>query len=329
MQIFTAALMIALSVVVVVTRRPGKDTSILWASVLISISLLFNVDCVYVVVDQLLYGRNYADLGANLLLLVGVYFLARAIHRAARPLPVLGHSKSPRVLGKFGVMVAASAAAAFFSLIDAPITSTAFMMQYGAQPAAALYSAVQYVYIGAVMAAAGWTCLRFRKSWSTGNYKTAFALVGMGCLSAVLLVVNVLALDTLHVLGELQAMATLSGLYGVLNATTFTLLCTGLALPPARRKILSIYEASRINSMLAELDPVWKVAIAGNAGVTLDFAVVPERPHRRRRELHRMIVEIQDSLVRDPGSRKRIGSDGLDKLARATRYLERQSWRSR
>jgi hypothetical protein len=142
-------------------------------------------------------------------------------------------------------------------------------------------------------------------------------------------VVNVLALDTMHVLGELQAMATLSGLYGALNATTFTLLCTGLALPPARRKIFSIYEASRINSMLAELDPVWKVAIAGNAGVTLDFAVVPERPHRRRRELHRMIVEIQDSLVRDPGARKRIGSDGLNKLATATRYLERQSWRPR
>lgn len=327
MELFVAALMVALTLIVVGSRGHGKDTSILWASVLITISLILNVNPVYVFVDRGLGGRNYTDLGANLLLLVGVYFLARAIHRAARPASNGG--KSPRVLGKSGVVAAMSAAAAFFLLIEAPVTTTTFMLDYGGQMAAGLYSAVQYVYIGAVMAIAGWTCGRFRKSWNKGIYTVAFALVGLGCLSAVLLVTNVLVLDALHVLGQVEAMSSLSGIYSALNAATFALLCTGLALPPARRKVLSVYDAARTSSVLADLKPVWGQAVVGNGGVTLDLGVVPERPHRRRRELHRMIVEIQDSLARDPHAGTRIGTEGLAKLASASKYLERQSWRPR
>lgn len=327
MELITAGFMAALTLIVLVTRRPGKDTSILWASVLISISLMMNLNAVYVFTDGLLGGRNYVDLGANLLLLVGVYFLARAIHRAARP--TSDGQRSPRVLGKSGVVMAASAATAMFALIDAPATSTAFMREYGAQPAAALYSAVQYCYIGAVMATAGWTCLRFRKSWNTGVYMLAFALVGLGCASAVLLVLQVLVLDALHVLGAGQSMTSFSGTYAVLNMTTFALLCSGLALPPARRRILAIVDTARTHSVLNELKPVWRKAVIGNSGVTLDLRVVPDRPERPRRELHRMIVEIQDSLARDPLARERIGTDGYGRLTRAIEFHGRQSWRRR
>jgi hypothetical protein len=319
--------MAALTLIVIATRRPGKDTSILWASVLISISLALNINSAYVFVDALLAGRNYADLGANLLLLVGVYFLARAIHRAASP--TSDRVASPRVLGKSGVIVAALTAAVLFTFIDAPTTSTMFMRDYGAQPAAALYSAVQYAYIGAVMATAGWTCLRFRRSWSTGVFTLAFGLVGLGCAFAVLLVVHVLLLDTLHVLGEVEGMTSLGGIYAVLNSTTFVLLCTGLALPPARRRILTVLDTTRTNAVLSELKPIWSKAVIGNSGITLDTRVVPDRHHRPRRELHRMIVEIQDSLVRDPQARERIGDEGFCKLARATGHLEAQSWRPR
>ncbi|MBU8867872.1 hypothetical protein [Paenarthrobacter aromaticivorans] len=325
MEIFVAGLMVALTLVIVATRRHGKDTSILWASIQISISLLLNLNPVYVSADRLLGGRNYADLTANLLLLVGVYFLARAIHRAASPTSESG--ASPRVLGSAAVVVTVTVAAALFAFIDGPATSTAFMQEYGAQPAAALYSAVQYAYIGAVMATAGWTCLKFRKSWSTGVYKAAFALVGLGCASAVLLVVHVLLLDTLHIFGEQETMKSLSGLYAWLNSTTFALLCTGLALPPARRRILTVLDATRTKTVLAELMPVWRKAVVGNSGVTLDTRVVADRDHRPRRQLHRMIVEIQDSLVRDCRARERIGDEGLQKLAQAGAHLDGQAWR--
>ena len=327
MEVFVAGLMIALTLVVVATRRHGKDTSILWASVQISISLLLNLNPVYMSTDRLLGGRNYSDLAANLLLLVGVYFLARAIHRAASPAPEFGGS--PRVLGSAAVVIAVTAAATSFWFIEAPTTSTAFMQVYGAQPVAALYSAVQYVYIGCVMATAGWTCFKFRKSWSAGVYKAAFALVGWGCVSAVLLVIHVLLLDALHLLGEKETMRSLSGLYTALNSATFALLCTGLALPPAKRRILTILDATRTKSVLAELMPVWRNAVVGNSGVTLDTRVVENRDHRPRRQLHRMIVEIQDSLVRDPHARARIGEDGLRMLAQAGDHLDRRTWQQR
>ena len=328
MEIIAAVLMVGLTLIVIASRGQGKDTSILWASVLISISMVLNINPVYLLADAWLGGRNRADLGANLLLLTGVYFLARAIHRAARPASN-GKKSSYDVWAKVGLIGAATSATTLFILVDAPITSTSFMLDYGGQWAAGLYSAGQYIYIGAVMATAGWTCLRFRKSWTTGIYTAAFALVGLGCLSAVLLVVDVLVLDALHVLGMVEAFSAMSGIYAVVNSATFVFLCTGLALPPASRKVTAIYETARTSSVLARLEPVWRQAVAGNAGLTLDLDVVPERPDRRRRELHRMIVEIHDSLARDPEASDRIGAEGLGKLARASYHLERLSWRPR
>lgn len=328
MEIIAAGLMVSLMLIVIASHGQGKDTSTLWASVLISVSMVLNIDPIYLRADGWVGGRNYADLGANLLLLAGVYFLARAIHRAAQPASD-GRRSSYDVSAKAGLVGTAISATILFTLIDAPVTSTSFMRDYGGQWAAGLYSAGQYLYIGAVMAAAGWTCVRFRKAWTTGIYSVAFALVGLGCLFAVLFVVNVLLLDALHVLGMFEALSAFSGTYAVLNSATFLFLCTGMALPPASRKVTAMYETARTSSVLAGLEPVWGRAVAGNAGLTLDLGVVPKRPDRRRSELHRMIVEIQDSLARDPEVRDRIGAEGLEKLAIASEHLERLSWRPR
>lgn len=328
MEFIAAGLMVSLTMIVIASRGQGKDTSILWASVLISVSMVLNINAVYLLADAWVGGKNYADLGANLLLLAGVCFLARAIRRAARPASY-GRKSSYDLLAKAGLACAATSATLLFLLIDAPVTSTSFMRDYGGQWAAGLYSATQYLYIGAVMASAGWTCVRFRKAWATRIYTAAFALIGLGCLSAVLLVVDVLVLDALNVLGMVGALTALSGIYAVMNSATFVLLCTGMALPPASRKVTAIYETARTSSVLAGLQPVWRQAVAGNTGLTLDLGVVPKRPDGRRRELHRMIVEIQDSLARDPEARERIGAKGIGKLAIASGHLERLSWRPR
>lgn len=328
MEFIAAGLMVSLTLVVVFSRGGGKDKSILWASVLISISVVLNIDPIYVLVDRWMDGRNYADLGANLLLLIGVYFLARAIHRAARP-SAAGRKSTFDAWGRAGLAVSSSATAAFFFLISAPATSTTFMRDYGGQLAAGLYSAVQYLFVGAVMAAAGWTCLRFRRAWTTGTYSAAFALIGLGCLAAVLLVIDVLLLDILHILGQMKAMNVLSGVYDVLNSAAFLFLCTGLALPPAGRRIVAILETARTSSVLESLEPVWGRAVDGNTGLTLDLDVVPTRKDRRSSELHRMIVEIQDSLSKDPDASNRIGAEGLEELSKASNHLVRLSWHPR
>lgn len=328
MEIIAASLMVTLTLIVIASHGRGKDISILSASLLISLAMLLNVDALYKLADGWLGGRNYADLASNLLLLTGIYFLARAIHRAAEPASYGNRSSFDR-WAKRGLGGAAISATALFLLIDAPATSTTFMRDFGGAWAAGLYSAVQYVYIGAVMAAAGWTCMRFRNSWSTGIYASAFALVGFGCLSAVFLVLDVLLLDSLHVLDIVTPLSVLSGVYAVLNSVTFLLLCTGLALPPASRKIAAMREVVRTSSVIAGLEPVWGQAVAGNVGLTLDLGVIPKGPDRRRSELHRMVVEIQDSIARDPDVQERIGAKGLAMLSNASAHLERLSWRPR
>ena len=85
MEIIAAGLMVALTLIVIASRGQGKDTSTLFASMLISVAMLLNVDALYVLADGWVGGKNFADLGSNLSLLTGIYFLARAIHRAAEP----------------------------------------------------------------------------------------------------------------------------------------------------------------------------------------------------------------------------------------------------
>jgi hypothetical protein len=326
MELIAAALMVALTAIVMASRGQGKDTSVLWASTLISISMVLNVSPVFILVDGWLGGRNYADLAANLLLLVGVYFLARAIHRAASPASSETRSSYDK-WAKAGLVIAISVTTAMFLRIDAPVTSTSFMRDYGGQLAAGSYSAAQYIYVGAVMAAAGWTCIRFRRAWATGIYSVAFNLVGLGCAAAVLLVIDVLLLDALHVLGATASMGIPSAVYDVLHSAAFVLLCTGLALPPAGRKLTTLYETAKTTSVLEHLTPVWKKAIDGNSGLTLDRGVVPRRTNHGRTELHRMIVEIQDALARDPSAGKRIGAEGFKTLTQASNHLERLTWR--
>jgi hypothetical protein len=184
--------------------------------------MVLNINPIYLLADGWVGGRNYADLGANLLLLTGVYFLARAIQRAAQPASY-GRKSSYEASAKAGLVSTSMLASILFILIDAPVTSTSFMRDYGGQWAACLYSAGQYLYIGAVMAAAGWTCVRFRKAWTTGIYSVAFALVGLGCLFAVLFVVDART-DALHVLG-MRGNSAFSGIRMLRSATFLSLQC--------------------------------------------------------------------------------------------------------
>ncbi|SDP83719.1 hypothetical protein SAMN04487914_1538 [Arthrobacter sp. ok909] len=71
MEIIAAGLVVSLTIIVTASRVHGKDTSILWASVLISVSMVLNINPVYLFADGWAGGRNHADLGANLLLLTG------------------------------------------------------------------------------------------------------------------------------------------------------------------------------------------------------------------------------------------------------------------
>ena len=98
-------------------------------------------------IDALLGGSNVATLIGDCALMVGIFFLGRGVMKAGeyQPGPV-------RIaLGPAALLVALSGVVVAFLLIDRGATTTNFMIDLGAQPAAAAYSMIQFTYYGIVV----------------------------------------------------------------------------------------------------------------------------------------------------------------------------------
>ena len=136
-QVFAAAVIWGLVLCLLPSMRRRSDHSIMVAAVTIATALTLNVDTIYLEGDRLLGGRNVLDLVANILMVVGIYFLSRAILRAADPDETMDR-RNRGGLALLGLVVVALILS--FSLVDAPRTSTSFMKDFGGQWAAAAYS---------------------------------------------------------------------------------------------------------------------------------------------------------------------------------------------
>jgi hypothetical protein len=296
-----------------------SDHSILVAAVTIASALTLNIDPVYVAGDAVLGARNVLDLCSNILMVVGIYFLSRAILRAADP------SELPATPDRFGLTVLGLVVVALimsFSLIAAPRTSTSFMLDYGGQWIAAIYSAVQFVYIGVVVSMTGYTCFRFRGDMTRPYFRIAFTLIGVGCALAVVLVLAVLGMDIFHLLGDLDSMRGLSVVYdgAVIGAMTF--LCAGLALPPVARRVARRSDAKTESVLVNGLTEVWEKTTGTRTEVRLDSgASNAEQRDSARWRLHRMLVETQDALLVDPPLGKLLSNRDVQVLAGAEEYL--------
>ena len=136
-QTLVATLMWALVASLLIFRRKRTDRSITYAALTIAIAMTLNVDAAYSAVDRLLGGTNLATLIADALLMTGLFFLGRGVMKTGeyRPRLVRAAVSIPVLL------VALLAITASFLLIDRGTTTTRFMIDLGAQPAAAVYSA--------------------------------------------------------------------------------------------------------------------------------------------------------------------------------------------
>jgi hypothetical protein len=318
-QDIAAAVIWCLALCLLPDLRRRKDKSILVAALTIAIALTLNVDRIYIAGDQVLGNRNLLDLVANIFMVVGIYFLSRAILRAADVRETVA-TNNRAGLSVLGIVIVALIVS--FSLADAPQTSTAFMRDFGGQWPAAVYSGVQFLYIGVVVAITGFTCFRFRGEMARPYFRVAFILIGVGCALAVVLVLAVLGMDVLHLTGQLDAMSRLSYIYDAALVGAMVFLCVGLALPPVARRLERRSDARAAAFLVERLYGVWDRITSERSEIRLDLAqTAMDRHDAPKRRLHRMLVEIQDALFVDPHLAQFLSQNDLDVLREAEQHL--------
>ncbi|NWL29125.1 hypothetical protein DM794_19010 [Paenarthrobacter ureafaciens] len=288
------------------------------AAVTIALALTMNIDPVYSSLDAAFGGRNYGDILANVSMVVGIYFLSRAIIRAATPDDMGARRDTPGIV-LLGIVIVGLVFS--FSFISTHGSSTRFMLDYGNQFPAALYSAIQFVYIGYVVSVTGATCFRFRAGMSRAYYRLAFTFIGIGCALAVLLVTLVLVMDTLHLQGQLDAMRAVSPAYDATVIAAMAFLCVGLAIPPVARRIVRHRESATQDELVRGLGGVWEKTAGMRQDVRLQLGVESPRQQDPARKLHRMLVEVQDALLVEPGLASSLDIRELRVLSAAENYL--------
>jgi hypothetical protein len=294
-----AAFMWSLVVVLSPRARHRRDNAILWAAIAIAVSFTTNINWVYLAASKTIPWPNGLDIAANVLLMVGIYYLSSSIRRGATGLGARDD------FNERWIRSAAAGAVVlmliFFSQIDAPVASTEFMLTYGNQFPAALYSITQYTYVFAVMAGVLVVCVRNVPRMRHRRFRIGFSLLALGCVAALALCAVVIWMDVAHLAGYTQLMRNLGLVYSFLYTVTIALLCIGLAIPPVGRLWLSLRLDREVHKVEPKVSIIWSRAVAENSSISLvtDKSNDPSRasalPDSISR-MHRMVIEIHDWL---------------------------------
>ncbi|SDS58656.1 MAB_1171c family putative transporter [Agrococcus carbonis] len=313
-QTLVATLMWALVASLLIFRRKRADRSITYAALTIAIAMTLNVDRIYAVIDPLLGGTNIATLIADAVLMTGLFFLGRGVMKSGeyRPRLVRVAVSAPVLL------IALLAITASFLFIDRGTTTARFMSDLGAQPAAAVYSIINFSY-GALVIATMLLLAARQSRDSTGIQRLPAALLGLGSAFGVALCLAVIVMDIAHATGHLDLMHVIQAAYDPLSALTFLFLCAGFAVQPAVRRAQHHARRRHTISFTAQLEPLWHRATYARPGLSQadPLAANSEDPEGH---LHRVIVEIRDAMI-DPRITFDISTDDRDLLERAESHL--------
>ncbi|MDN3903290.1 MAB_1171c family putative transporter [Arthrobacter sp. YD2] len=320
--IVVAVFMWLLVLTLLLRARSRPDNTMVKAAVVIAASLTTNINGVYLWASDGLPWPNALDLVSNILLIIGVYYLSRAIVRGAGA----GDGSVDRAqrwsavaaAGTVLVMVVA------FCLIDDPRASTTFMLDFGDQPAAGIYSGVQYLYIFAVMARTLSTCIRNVPQMRRRRFRVGFRLIGAGCGVGLVLCTSVIVMDIAHVAGAESLMRAVGTVYDISYALTVVLLATGLAVPPLGRVLNDINVRREVRELEPQVKAIWLSTVALAPAVSLlgttARSLESDREHTTRDAtdaIHRRVIEIHDWLNVSGSTAPELSAEHQSVLERA------------
>lgn len=292
-EVLVAGVMWTLVASLLILRRGRADRSITYAATAIALAMTLNINPIYFALDPVLGASNVVTLAADALLMIGLFFLGRGVMKADTYRPRLVRI----AVGRPVLIVALSFVVILFLFIDRGATTTTFMRDLGAQPAAGMYSMTVFAYCGIVVAAMlVLACRQFRLA--KGVLRIPAALLAVGSLCGIALCVAVLIMDITHVIGAVDVMSSVGAAYGPLTIATFLLLCAGFIAQPATRFFRLRLRAVQTDALVAKLDSVWRDATRLRPGLSGKHPTpgLFEQPEAR---LHRQVVEIRDAMI-DP-----------------------------
>lgn len=312
--ILVSVVMWLLAASLLVLRRGRAERNITYAAVTIAIAMTLNTDPVYRALDTIAGGTNLVTLAADIALMLGVFFLGRAVMKASE--------HQPRVvriaLGRPALVAATGSAMIVFLLIDRGASTTNFMIDLGGQPAAATYSIIQFAYYGTVLAAMAVLAARQWRG-SEGAQRIPPASLLAGSIFGVVLSAAVIIMDIAHVFDDLGLMSAVATAYEPLRLLTFLLLCFGFASQPAVRALRARSHERTSRKYVRDLAPVWSQATRARPGIgpIQQLGVSVDEPDTR---LHRQVVEIRDAMM-DARVSFTINDQDKELVERAERHL--------
>jgi hypothetical protein len=292
-QILVSALLWLLVASLLILRRGRADRSILWSALTIAVAMTLNIDGLYRWVDRLLGGTNLVTLAADLALMLGIFFLGRAVAKATEYRPAIVRF----ALGRTVLAVALVCTVIAFAFTQRGTTTTTFMLDYGAQPVAAAYSMTQFVYDAIVLTAMAAVATRQIRLGRGVDRLPAVALL-VGSAFGLVLAAVVIAMDIAHLAGDISRMRGLGAAYSPLFLSTFLFLCLGLASQPSIRWMRARSRASATRRLVSQTMPIWQRANLVRPGMSQQDAAGFSAADAETR-LHRQLVEIRDAAV-DP-----------------------------
>ncbi|MDJ0324188.1 hypothetical protein QMG61_10470 [Cryobacterium sp. PH31-AA6] len=289
--LLVSVLMWLLVASLLILRRGHAERNITYAAFTIAVSMTLNIDLVYRALDSFVGGANLVTLVADVALMVGVFFLGRGVLKASEHQPWAVRL----ALNRFALVAALVGAVATFAFIDRGETTTSFMRDLGAQPVAAAYSMIQFLYYGIVLTAMAVLAARQRRS-SAGTQRLPPVSLLIGSIFGVVLSLIVITLDVAHVAGNLGLMASVAVAYEPVFLLAIVFLCLGFAGQPAARTLQARSRERMTRMLVEELEPIWAVATRVRPGISQNeqagfHAGEPETL------LHRQVVEIRDAMI--------------------------------
>lgn len=313
LQAIAAAVLCGSAVILLVFSWKRSDRSLMWTSLFVGLSLLLHVHVVFAYVDSFIGGRNLTDLLSRILILIGCFFLSRAITRAAHP----GKKLSMPYPATLVLFIAALCLC--FSAIETSGTEPAFMATFGDQPAAALYSSLEMAYMAIAVTQVVIAASRYSSKMSSRVLQVSFRAVTAGGVLLLVLAVVTIVMNYSHVAGRMGLVAALGVAYAPIYLAAIALISIGSAAPGAIRASARFIAHRNARRYVPLLEEIWRQVGGEKHKLTLSQKM--SSGDSSSAVMHRLLIEIEDAFFLNPSARDKLTNSQRSTLSASEAFL--------